>query len=111
MGLSVHPISRVSRGMACLPPEHTHMHNTHTYFPSCSHKAEKCSHVVCLLFEAPAVTLLLIVVQLSEGEVAESIATFSVAFSFTNTLSPLPPPFRHVSLLPSPQQLKALEGV
>ena len=57
-------------------------------------------------------TLLLIVLQLSEGEVA-SIATFSASsplHTHTHTHTPLPPPFRHVSLLPSPQQLKALEG-
>ena len=62
-------------------------------------------------------TLLLIVLQLSEGEVA-SIATFLPLLLYTHTHthtrthtpSLLPPPFRHVSLLPSPQQLKALEG-
>lgn len=53
------------------------------------------------------VTLRLVVVQLSGGEVACNAATFTVSFMLSSPL----PPFQHVSLPPSPQQLKALEGV
>lgn len=52
-------------------------------------------------------TLRLVVVQLNGGEVARNAATFTVSFMLSSPL----PPFRHVSLPPSPQQLKALEGV